>query len=63
LPFGVQLRSQRLVAGLTQAELAGQVGLSNSTLRNYEYGRAKPNPRTLAKLVEVLGEGLRLIKE
>jgi transcriptional regulator with XRE-family HTH domain len=59
LPFPAQLRSRRLAAGFTQAELAWRVGLNVSAVRNYEYGRALPKSRTLARLIAVLGAALK----
>jgi transcriptional regulator with XRE-family HTH domain len=63
LPFPAQLRSRRLASGLTQAKLAQGVGLNVSTVCKYECGWALPRPRTLARLVKILGTGLRATNE
>jgi transcriptional regulator with XRE-family HTH domain len=48
--FGVQLRSRRVAAGLTQEELAGRAGLSERTIRNLERGIAQPHKRLVDML-------------
>ncbi|TWD84870.1 putative ATPase [Kribbella amoyensis] len=51
---GGSLRSLRLRAMLTQAELAFQAGVGIRTIRDIEAGRVRPQPRTLRLLVEAL---------
>ncbi len=48
--FGNKLKSLRLRAGLTQAQLAGQLNISASTVGMYEQGRREPDNDTLSKL-------------
>ena len=52
------LKSLRTSAGLTQAELAGRVGISVRTLQDYEQGQKDiggTSLRTAVKMAEVLG--------
>jgi tetratricopeptide (TPR) repeat protein/transcriptional regulator with XRE-family HTH domain len=54
-PFGVTLRQFRLVAGLTQEELAECSGVSVRTISNLENGRIRrPNRRTVLLLAKAL---------
>jgi transcriptional regulator with XRE-family HTH domain len=57
-PFGQRLKSLRLAAGLSRAELAERSGLSPPSLRGYEDGGRKPHPQSAARLTRVLGDGL-----
>lgn len=53
--FGDRLRTARLAAGLTQAELAQLVGVADGTrVAAWERGRSTPRPLTLVKLRKVL---------
>jgi len=58
IPFAERVRTRRLVAGLTQEELARRTGLTDQAISLYERGMRRPGARTLARLVEVLGPGL-----
>jgi len=50
------LRAIRIVAGLTQAELASRAGVDGSHISRLESGkRAHPAPRITKALAEVLG--------
>lgn len=60
LPFGERLRRERLLAGLTQEELAERAGLSATSVWQYEQGEALPRGKSLSRLTAVLGDGLRL---
>jgi len=53
------LRSQRTKAGLSQGDYAKLVGVSASTIYNWESGTTKPSEKDLAKLVSVRGLGKR----
>ncbi len=55
LTFGDHLRALRLAAGWNQTELGRRVGLSQSHLAKIERGEERPIPRTIARLVKVLG--------
>lgn len=52
--FADALRSYRLAAGLSQAELARRSGVSCASVCESETGQSRPRSRTLAKLVAVL---------
>ena len=49
-----KLKSLRLEAGLTQMKLASEVGVSLTTIRNWENGVSNPNDENMEKLKEVL---------
>lgn len=54
--FGALLRRHRLMAGLTQRELAARAGLSARAISDMERGRTgRPYPRSLRMLADVLG--------
>jgi transcriptional regulator with XRE-family HTH domain len=52
------LRAARRAAGLTQAELAEAVGITNESLSRAERGTILPTVRTLSRLATVLGTTL-----
>ncbi len=60
--FGLadQIRSARLRAGLTQTQLAGRMGTTQSAIARLESGVESPKIRTLKKLAEVTGSRLVL---
>lgn len=59
LGFGALLRRYRVRAGLTQAALAAEAGLSLRGISDLERGlRRAPYPATVKRLVEALGLGL-----
>ena len=53
------LKAQRTRAGLSQGEYARLVGVSGSTIYNWESGTTKPGPKHLATLVSLRGLGKR----
>lgn len=53
------LKAQRRKSGLSQEEYATLVGVSHSTIYNWESGSTKPGPRHLATLVSLRGIGKR----
>lgn len=53
------LKSQRTRAGLSQGDYAKLVGVSASTLYNWESGTTKPGPKHMATLVSLRGLGKR----
>jgi DNA-binding XRE family transcriptional regulator len=57
-PFAQRLKSHRLAAGLTKAELAKRAAMTHNTVRHYESGAREPRWKHLARLVRVLGSGL-----
>lgn len=52
---GRNVRERRLVAKLSQEQLAGQAGLKQSAISAYERGRARPDVKTLLRLAVGLG--------
>lgn len=50
-----ELRSRRLLAGLTQAALAAKVGVHPITLVRYETGKMQPRPDTAQRIARALG--------
>lgn len=50
-----RLKRVRERAGLSARELAEKVGRTQPLVAHWEGGRRRPTPRTLARLVEVLG--------
>lgn len=53
------LKAQRTKAGLSQADYAKLLGVSASTLYNWESGTTKPGDKHLATLVSLRGLGKR----
>jgi transcriptional regulator with XRE-family HTH domain len=59
--LGQRIQRLRLAAGLTQAQVAGAVGVPVPTLRNWEGDRREPGFRAAVQLARALGatvEGL-----
>lgn len=52
--MGTSIRNFRMMAGLTQKELAEKCGLNESTIRNYELGNRYPDTETLKKISNAL---------
>lgn len=50
------LKEIRTKKGFTQLDLAAAVGVSLTTIRNWEYGASTPNEENEKKLMEVLEE-------
>lgn len=53
-PIGTRIRKRRQVLGMTQRELAGRLGVSASTVANWETGKHFPL-RYLGRVEAVLG--------
>jgi len=53
-----RLRQLRQTSGLTQEQVAGQIGLTRQALSSYESGRTRPDIETLMKLAEIYGTDL-----
>lgn len=53
--YGQRLNAARVAAGLTQSQLAAQVGLSRSSVANIEGGRQAPMAEQVIQHAEVLG--------
>ena len=54
MTFGDRLRDARLQKGLTQEQLAQQIGVAKSTLTGYEKGNREPGVFKIKKILEVL---------
>lgn len=54
MTFGDRLRDARLQKGLTQEQLAQQIGVAKSTLTGYEKGNREPDVFKIKKILEVL---------
>lgn len=52
--FGKRLKEARQKKGLTQEELAKQIGVAKSTLTGYEKGNREPDFFKIKKLTEIL---------
>ncbi len=57
------LQAQRRRSGLSQEDYASLVGVSSSTIYNWESGSTKPSGKHLATLVSLRGIGKREAKE
>jgi transcriptional regulator with XRE-family HTH domain len=55
--IGERLKTKRLIAGLTQREVAAEMGITPQAVALFEKGTCKPTPETLAQLVAALGPG------
>ena len=56
---GARIRSTRLAAGLSQAELARRAGTSQPAVNRYEQGRTVPSATTTERLIKACSSGLR----
>jgi DNA-binding XRE family transcriptional regulator len=56
--LGQRLKTYRVAAGLTQPELAEQIGVNMPTLASHEQDATAPAWPTLTKLIRVLGVGV-----
>lgn len=52
--FGQRLKAARKAAGMTQQEIARQLGLTQKTISGYENGRLDPSLQKLMQLCKVL---------
>jgi transcriptional regulator with XRE-family HTH domain len=57
--FGQRLRAYRVAAKLTQAELAGRIGVPPGMICYWERDQRRPMRRNVAALIGVLGAGLK----
>jgi DNA-binding XRE family transcriptional regulator len=53
--LGDHIRKRRLVMGITQKEVAKQIGVSQFTLINWEKGRTVPPLLTMSRVIRFLG--------
>jgi transcriptional regulator with XRE-family HTH domain len=50
----IRLRTARVAKGLSQLQLADQIGQKEIDISRYETGRARPDPDTKRRIAEVL---------
>lgn len=55
MSVGKRIRSARETAGMTQAEVAKELGVSESSIRLYELGKRQPNDEVLGRIAEAVG--------
>ena len=53
--LGARLRKARQNSGMTQGEVAGEIGVTAQTVRNWEAGRNEPSPRWIRELASRYG--------
>jgi DNA-binding XRE family transcriptional regulator len=51
---GRRFKLEREAAGYTTTDLAGMVGVTRQTIRNWEVGKSTPHPRMVGELARVL---------
>lgn len=49
------LKKSRGATGLTQAQVADKLGISDGTYKNYEQGKREPNNSLLCRIADLLG--------
>ena len=55
LTIGERIKRQRIRKGMTQQQLADNLGLSQGTVAGWERGSSKPNVRVIQRLAETFG--------
>lgn len=58
----ISLKAARVNAGLTQAEVAKEIGVSIGTIKNWEARKSFPNQPKIEKLCELYGVSYDYIK-
>lgn len=58
----ISLKAARVNAGLTQTESAERIGVSVSTIKNWEAGKSFPNQPMIEKICEIYGVSYDYIK-
>ena len=59
LDMRIKIQQARLAKKMTQAQLAKQINEKQTTVNEYEAGKAQPNQQVLGKLERALGVKLR----
>lgn len=54
MTFAEKFKAARKAAGLSQQQVADELGLDRSAIAHYEMGDALPNVRNLPKISEIL---------
>lgn len=55
IQFGTIIRDARTAKGLTQQQLADQLGVKNTTISNWEKNRSQPDSDKIERLCSLLG--------
>ncbi len=55
--MSITLKAARVNVGLTQSEFAKRIGVTDTTVRNYERGKTYPDIRVLERIKHVTGVG------
>lgn len=55
IEFGKKIKKLRLAKGLSQSQVAKELGADKSFMSNLENGRKNPTLKTLIKLAKALG--------
>lgn len=63
MTFSEKIRLLRKEAGLTQKEVADEIGVTYRTYQNYEAGASAPSGAVLTKLSAVLGVRLDMLSD
>ena len=63
LSVGKRIRAAREAAGMTQAEVAKALGVSEASIRLYELGKRKPNPEVLERIAAAVGIDVQALRE
>ena len=58
IAIGARIRERRVDRGLTQAQLAAKVGVTENAITQYETGRAVPKPQRLQGIATALGSSM-----
>lgn len=59
--FAVNLRTYRLLAGMTQNDLANATGITRSAVNNYECAKSEPSFAVLCRFAAALGVDLEVL--
>ena len=59
LPFAESLRRARIMAGMTPAKLASEIGMARQNVSKWERGDTIPSPENMTKLSDILGVDVR----
>ena len=63
MSVGKRIRAASEAAGMTQAEVAKALGVSEASIRLYELGKRKPNPEVLERIAAAVGIDVQALRE
>ena len=63
MEFKDKIRSLRKEAGLTQREVAEQIGVTYRTYQNYEIGASSPSAESLSKIAELFNVSMDMLSD